>query len=198
MSLKQDIEMVKEELNSEEKFFEKAVMTERFVKKYKTAMIISVIAVVVIASANFAYEMNQKSTKDAANATLLELQTNPKNASALARLETLSPAMHDVWVYSQALVENDLETLKTLKSSKTILISDLATYESATASKDLKTLENYALKQDAIYKDLATLQSAVILMDEGKIDEAHVKLSQISIDSSLAAVSKALMHYGVK
>jgi len=198
LSLKQDIEMVKEELNSEEKFFEKAVMTERFVKKYKTAMIISVIAVVVIASANFAYEMNQKSTKDAANATLLELQTNPKNASALARLETLSPAMHDVWVYSQALVNNDLETLKTLKSSKTILISDLATYESATASKDLKTLENYALKQDAIYKDLATLQSAVILMDEGKIDEAHVKLSQISIDSSLAAVSKALMHYGVK
>jgi len=35
LSLKQDIEMVKEELNSEEKFFEKAVLTERFVKKYK-------------------------------------------------------------------------------------------------------------------------------------------------------------------
>ena len=198
MSLKQDIEMVKEELNSEEKFFEKAVMTEKFVKKYKTAMIASVVAVVVIISANFAYEMNQKSTKDAANATLLELQTNPKNSSALARLESLSPAMHDVWVYSQAVADNNLETLKKLESSKTTLISDLATYESATGSKDLKTLEDYALRQDAIYKDLAILQSAVILMDEGKVDEAHVKLSQISIDSSLAAVSKALMHYGVK
>jgi len=198
LSLKQDIEMVKEELNSEEKFFEKAVITEKFVKKYKTAMIASVVAIVLIVGANFAYEMNQKNTKDAANATLLELEKNPQNTTALARLETLSPAMHDVWLYAQAIVNKDLETLKKLESSNTTLISDLATYESATESKDLKTLEDYALQQDAIYKDLATLQSAVVLMDEGKIEQAHEKLSQISIDSSLAAVSKALMHYGVK
>ena len=35
VSLKENIEMVKNELNSEEQFFEKAVQTERFVKKYK-------------------------------------------------------------------------------------------------------------------------------------------------------------------
>ena len=35
MSLKEELEMVKEELSSEEKFFEKAVITEKFVKKYK-------------------------------------------------------------------------------------------------------------------------------------------------------------------
>ena len=35
LSLKTDIEMVKDELTSEEKFFEKAVVTEKFIKKYK-------------------------------------------------------------------------------------------------------------------------------------------------------------------
>jgi len=45
LSLKNNIEMVKEELNSEEKFFEKAVITEKFVKKYKNLLIGSVIAI---------------------------------------------------------------------------------------------------------------------------------------------------------
>jgi hypothetical protein len=38
LSLKENINMVREELNSEEKFFEKAVITEKFVKKYKNLL----------------------------------------------------------------------------------------------------------------------------------------------------------------
>ena len=48
MSLKDNIEMVKEELNSEEKFFERSVITERFVKKYKNAIIASVVVIVLL------------------------------------------------------------------------------------------------------------------------------------------------------
>jgi hypothetical protein len=35
-------------------------------------------------------------------------------------------------------------------------------------------------------------------MNENKIQEAHDKLSMISLQSPLATVAKALMHYGVK
>ncbi len=198
MSLKNDLDMVKEELNSEEKFFEKAVITEKFVKKYKNSMIAAVVGVVILISANIAYDINKQNTKDAANAALVELKTDSTNAAALARLESLSPALHDVWVYSQAIVNKDTAALESLKNSKDVVVSDLASYELASGSKDMSTLDSYAMKQDSIYKDLARVQSAVLLINSGKTEEAHQKLSLIGIDSSLAQVAKSLMHYGVK
>ena len=198
MSLKNDLDMVKEELNSEEKFFEKAVITEKFVKKYKKIMIASVILVVILISANIAYDINKQNTKDAANVALVELMNDSTNAAALTRLESLSPALRDVWIYSQAIASKDVASLNSLKNSKDIIVSDLASYELAADSKDMTTLDAYALKQNSIYKDLAQIQSAVLLIESGKTTEAQQKLSMISIDSSLAQVAASLMHYGVK
>lgn len=198
MSLKTDIEMVKEELTSEEKFFEKAVVTERFVKKYKNVMIGGVVAITLFVAGNIAYGINKQNTIDNANATLAQLQNGKSNAATVARLATLSPALSDVWLYSEALVKKDMASLEKLTDSKTILIGDLATYEIAQNSKDIAKLDKYDAKSDAIYADLSRMQSAVILMNENKIDEAHKKLSMINLDSPLAQVASALMHYGVK
>ncbi len=198
MSLKTDIEMVKDELTSEEKFFEKAVVTEKFVKKYKNLIIGGVIATVLFIAGNVAYTINKQNTIDSANAVLVELQINSDNKATLARLESLSPALSNVWLYSQALVNKDTATLEKLKNSKALLIADLASYEAAQNTKDAQKLEAYANKQDVIYADLARVQNAVILMNEKKIDEAHEILSMININSSLSQVAKALMHYGVK
>ncbi|QSZ41590.1 hypothetical protein GJV85_05535 [Sulfurimonas aquatica] len=198
MSLKNDIEMVKEELTSEEKFFEKAVVTEKFVKKYKNLMIGSVVVIVLLVAGNITYTINKQNTIDAANETLEELQKDTTNQTTLARLNSLSPALHDVWVYSQAVASEDLNTLDTLKDSKAALVADLASYTLAQSSNDLSKLEAYSLKENAIYKDLARVQAAVLLLNSGKIDEAHSKLSMISIDSALSKTATALMHYGVK
>jgi len=198
LSLKTDIEMVKDELTSEEKFFEKAVVTEKFVKKYKNLIIGAVIATVLFVAGNVAYTINKQNTIDSANAVLVELQLNSDNEATLARLESLSPALSNVWLYSQALVNKDTATLEKLKNSKALLVADLASYEAAQNTKDAQKLESYANKQDAIYVDLARVQNAVILMNEKKIDEAHKILSMININSSLSQVAKALMHYGVK
>ena len=198
MSIKENIEMVKEELNSEEKFFEKAVITERFVKKYKNLMIGSVVTIVILVGSNIAYNANKQATIEDANRVLQMLNKDAKNGSALKELNSLSPSLHDVWVYSQAIADKDLLTLKELKSSKTELISDLVSYELAQDSKDISALNEYSLKQDAIYKDLALVQSAVILMNDSKIDEAHQKLALVTKESSLSKVAQALSHYGVK
>lgn len=198
MSIKNDIEMVKEELNSEEKFFEKAVMTERFVKKYKGLMIGSVVAVVFFVAGNIAYTVNKQNTLEATNNALSELQKNPANTMALDELKSLSPVLSDVWLYSQAVAKNDIGSLEKLKKSESPFIGDLASYEAAQNSSDISALETYAGKQDAIYRDLAQVQSAVKLINTQKIDEAHQKLSMISVDSPLSQVAKTLMHYGVK
>ncbi len=198
MSLKENIEMVKDELNSEEKFFEKAVITERFVKKYKKPLIGAVVAIVLIVVTNFAYEASEQNRIESANKTLSELQKNPKDELALARLESLSPALHDAWLYSQAIAQENAADLEKLKNSKALIINDVAQYEAAEYKEDLAALESYSEKQNAIYKDLAMIMSAILLMQEGKVDEAHDKLSMIGAKSSMAQVANALMHYGVK
>jgi hypothetical protein len=187
--------MVKEELNSEEKFFEKAVMTERFIKKYKKLMIASVITVVVIVGANIAYTANKESKIEAANIAFFNLQADPKNSAALNELKELSPNLHDVWIYSQAIANKEFQTIKSLKNSKTLIVSDLVKYELA---QDPASLENYASKQDAIYKDLALVQAAVMLIKENKINEAKNKLLKVSKESSLKNIVAALMHYGIE
>ncbi|WP_304546316.1 hypothetical protein [Sulfurimonas microaerophilic] len=198
MSLKDNIDMVKEELNSEEKFFEKAVVTERFVKKYKKPLIGSVIAIVLIVAADIAYDVNKQNTISAANETLKELQADSSNTATLARLQSLSPELHDVWAYSQAVAKESAEEFSKLTDSKALLIGDLSTYEAAQLKGDKKLLEKYAKQKDVIYKELALVELALIAMNEGKIDEAHANLSMISSDSPLANVAKSLMHYGVK
>lgn len=195
MSLKENISMVKEELNSEEKFFEKAVITEKFVKKYKNVMIASVVAVVLIVSANIAYDANQSSKVTAANAALEKLKIDSTDTQSLNELKALSPELYDVWTFSQAVASRDLQALKTLKDSKALIVNDLAKYELA---QDAKSLSNYASQENAIFKDLALVRSAVMLFNENKIDEAHDILSKIPAESSLYKLAKALMHYGIK
>ena len=198
MSLKNDLDMVKEELSSEEKFFEKAVVTEKFVKKYKKLLIGSVIAIVVVVVGDVAYEANKQHTITLANETLATLMKNPNDKAQVDVLGTLSPALHDVWLYSQAIANNDVKELEKLKSSKALVVGDLASYESAQRSANVAQLDTYTTKQNGIYKDLAQVQLAVILMNDGKIDEAHEKLKMVGINSPLAKLSQALMHYGVK
>ena len=196
MSLKTDIEMVKDELTSEEKFFEKAVVTEKFVKKYKNIMIGSVVAITLFVAGNITYNMSEQNRIEAANVALLELQKDANNKTALSQLESLSPVLADVWSYSNAVANNNIAVLEKLKSSKSEFISDLATYSAAAG--DSKKLESYAAQKDAIYADLANIQGAVLLMNENNIDAAHKKLAMITLNSPLSKIAKALMHYGVK
>lgn len=195
MSLKENIEMVKEELNSEEKFFEKAVVTEKFVRKYKNVIIASVVAVVLFAVVNIAYEMNEKSKLESVNIAFAKLSTNPKDGAALNEIKSLAPNLHDAWIFSQAVANKNVESLKSLKDTKALVVSDLAEYEMA---MDEASLQKYASRQDAIFRDLALVQSAVLLLNANKIDEARDVLAKVSKGSSMEKVVATLMHYGVK
>jgi hypothetical protein len=187
--------MVKQELNSEEKFFEKAVITEKFVKRYKKLLISSVVVVVLVVVANIVYVSSEESRVIAANEALASLKINPKDTGALKELKVLSPNLYDLWLFSQASVNNDLEAMKALKESKAPIINDLIKYELA---QDVDSMQIYAEKQDSIYKDLALVKSAIVLFSNNEIDEAHNTLIKVSPNSSLSNIVNALLHYGVK
>ena len=198
MSLKENIDMVKEELNQEEKLFESAVKTERFVKKYKMPLISTLIAVVVVLIGNSVYQASVDSAIAASNEAYISLQKNADDTEAAKVLEKNNAALYDGWRLQVALKAHDQETLKSLTSSSSAVVADLAKYELAALNKDQAALNEYALKQDAVFKDLAILNEAVLLMQEGKTAEAKTRLSQIDDKSSLQKMVKLLQHYGVK
>lgn len=190
--------MVKDELNAEEKFFENAVKTERFVKKYKTKLIGLAVIVVIVVGANAIYEYTKNSEAEASNSALMSLEKNADNQEALAVLKDKNPKLYDLYTLSVAIEKGDLNKLKELKSSKALAVADLASYQVASIEKKLNDLNSYTNNEDAIYRDLAAIESAVLLMQENKIDQAHRKLALVSSQSPVYAVAKSLMHYGVK
>lgn len=198
MSLRENVEMVKEELNSEEKFFENAVKTERFVKKYKTLLIGGIIVIVLAIGANIAYDAKVHSDVERANSALRLLSADGSNEKAQTELKSLNPDLFDAWQLSQALKNSDTEALASLKDSKAIAVGDIARYQNAVLNKDIKALEDYSMAPQAIYKDLALFELAVLLIRDNRIDEAHVKLESIAKESPLYRYAQPLMHYGVK
>ena len=198
MSLKENIEMVREELNSEEQFFEKAVQTERFVKKYKKPLIGTIAAAVLAIIAGSAYNITTQNKIDQSNAAFNLLMADTNDQAAQEQLKTLNPELFDVWSLSQALKSKDQEALRGLQSSKALIVADLAEYQLAAIQEDETGLQNYAQKSSALLKDLAVIEAAVLLMDKGDKAAAQAKLVMIDINSPVYQLAQSLAHYGVK
>ena len=198
VSLKENIEMVKNELNSEEQFFEKAVQTERFVKKYKKTLIELVAAAVLAIGTGTAYDIYTQNKIDQSNAAFNVLMADPDDQTAQEQLKTLNPKLYDLWTLSKALKSKDQEVLRTLQNSKALAVADLAAYELSAIEEDAEGLENYAQKSGALLKDLALIEAAVLLMEKGDVKSAKEKLSMIDINSPLYESAQSLAHYGVK
>jgi len=198
VSLKENIEMVKEELNSEEQFFEKAVQTERFVKKYKKPLIGIVTAAILVIGVAAAYDLNQQSKVDASNKALNVLMVDANDEAAQEQLKSLNPKLYDVWTLSQALKSKDQDSLRSLQSSKALVVADLAEYELAAIQEDESALQTYSQTSSSLLKELAMIEEAVLLMQKGDKASAKAKLMMIDINSPVYELAQTLAHYGVK
>jgi hypothetical protein len=198
VSLKENISMVKEELSTEEQFFEQAVKTERFVKKYKKPLLAAVAAVVLAVAGTMAFDAYDASNRAAANEAYLTLQQDPSNAKAQKTLKANAPLLYEAWQMAAAVKAGDVKALQKLSSSVSPEIADVSTYEAAADAKDTAALDAYAYRQNAFYKELALIDEAVLLLRAGKTEEAHRRLNMVDTDSPVAPLAEALAHYGVK
>lgn len=198
MSLKENMQALKEELNSEEKFFESAVRTERFVKKYQKPMIASVVVLLLALGSSIGYQSYQESKNDRANEALNTLLSNPTDQSAMKALADNSSSLYELYTLSKALREKDANTLKTLQSASSPEVSDIATYESAVLANNANALEAYSKKQGSLYQELAIIELAVLRIQKGDSKAANASLGLIKEDSAIYPLAQMLSHYGVK
>lgn len=183
--------MATQELSSSEKFLEKSIVVERFIKKYKNTLIATGVILVGIAIGYGVYDYKKQSEKIASNMAYLKLTKNPTDSQSLQILQDNNPHLYELFVATQAIKQNKSVTSNTQDP----ILSDIISYYNA---KDVAALERYTLQEDALLKNLSRLQLAYELMKKGEIQKAHSTLELISEDSILKEVATTLKHYGVK
>jgi hypothetical protein len=198
LSLKENVEAIKEELSSEEKFFENAIRTERFVKRYQKPLIAAVSASLLAVAVAIGYQAYTEAKIESSNAAFSLLLTNPSDAQAEQTLKNDNPQLYDVWKLSRGIALGDVTILEGLKNSEAFGVADIASYEAAAIKSDIASLDQYTKQQGALYKDIALLEVAVDAIEKGDIATAHKKIALINEDSPLYQVAGTLSHYGVK
>ena len=188
MSIKDNVDYVKNEFSSEEKFIENFVKSERFFKKYKN-FIIAFFVILVVGSIGYVIKNTiAESNKLDSNIALNKyLETKDENA-----LKTLKDKNENL--YNIALLLNAKKENKILEVNLPIL-KELSKYQVAVENKDLNELNNLSVQNDFLLKEFAIFNKALILTNDGKFDEARSLLKQIPQTSKVNDLSNMLNHY---
>lgn len=193
MSIKENVDYIKEELSSEEKFLESSVKVERFYKKHKIK-IIGLVAVLVLSFVGKSIlDYTDYKDKVRANETYLRLLNNPNNTKDIDILKKLNPKLLEVVVYQNAIKNSNIDKLQQIKNVP--FITSLAEYEIAILKKDLNGLNKNSLEDSSLLKELASLNQALLLIEKNRIKEAKIIIKSIPTDSNLNQIVKNIQHY---
>ncbi len=189
MSIKENVDYVKTELSSEEKFLENFVKGERFFKKYKTLIIAFVTILLVGIIAYFIKNSLAQSNKIEANIAFNKVLENGNDAQALANLKERNPQLYDVALFLQAKKDDKSADVNVP------LLKELSKFQIALANKNISELDNLSMQNDFLLKDFAIFNKALFLTNEGKFNEAKTTLALIPQTSKAYELAKLLNHY---
>ena len=187
MGLKDNLKAVKNELNTEEQFIENFIKGERFIRKYKFYISAVVIILVAWFTGNFIIsKINDYKTKEA-NEIYANLIQDPSNKNLLEKLKNKNTNLYAIFLLKENI--NDFNNTALQNELKQI-------YNNAQTNTLLKNIIALSLRDKSIFlKNYDKLLEAYKLLEQNKIEEANVLLSQIKENSSLNQIAKILKHY---
>ncbi|EEU7077305.1 hypothetical protein HEH04_000498 [Campylobacter jejuni] len=187
MGLKDNLKAVKNELNTEEQFIENFIKGERFIRKYKFYISAVVIILVAWFAGNFIIsKINNYKTKEA-NEIYANLIQDPSNKNLLEQLKNKNTNLYAIFLLKENI--NDFNNTTLQNELKQI-------YNNAQTNTLLKNIIALSLGDKSIFlKNYDKLLEAYKLLEQNKIEEANVLLSQIKENSSLNQIAKNLKHY---
>ncbi|EAI0205620.1 hypothetical protein E0Z44_05250 [Campylobacter jejuni] len=187
MGLKDNLKAVKNELNTEEQFIENFIKGERFIRKYKFYISAVVIILVAWFAGNFIIsKINNYKTKEA-NEIYANLIQDPSDKNLLEQLKNKNTNLYTIFLLKENI--NDLNNTAFQNELKQI-------YNNAQTNTLLKNIIALSLGDKSIFlKNYDKLLEAYKLLEQNKIEEANVLLSQIKENSSLNQIAKNLKHY---
>ena len=189
MSTKENVDYIKEELSSQEKFLENFVKGERFYKKYKI-LIFAFIAIAIIGSIGTVIKGSiDESNKVKANLAFNKILQNSNDSEALLELKNTNEKLYEVALFLQAK--------KDAKSAEITLplLKELSQYQEALSNKNIEKLNNLSMQNDFLLKEFAIFNKALLLANEGKYDDAKTALKLIPQTSKAFELANLLNHY---
>ncbi|MBE2986413.1 hypothetical protein CCAL12920_07465 [Campylobacter sp. RM12920] len=183
MAIQENLTEIKKEIGAQEQFLESVIKSERFLKKYKKAIIFSAIIAVLGIAGFYGSKAINANRISAANEAYSKLILNPTDADALKILKEKEPTLYAIHQFKEAMRKEDIAQAKELLSLpidpivKQILSSQIGT-------QDGSILANYE-----------TLIKGYELLKEDKINEARAEFAKIPLDSPLMNLVKNLEHY---
>lgn len=189
MSIKENVDYIKEELSSQEKFLENFVKGERFYKKYKT-LIFAFIAIVILGGIGLVIKNNiDESNKLKANIAFNKVLENSTDTQALEELKNTNEKLYEVALFLQAKKQNKAVEVNIP------LLKELSKYQVALANKNVDELTNLSMQNDFLLKEFAIFNKALLLSNEGKYDDAKATLKLIPQTSKAFELANLLNHY---
>ena len=189
MSIKENVDYIKEELSSQEKFLENFVKGERFYKKYKT-LIFAFTAIAILGGIGLVIKNNiDESNKLKANIAFNKVLQNSTDTQALEELKNTNEKLYEVALFLQAKKENKAVDINIP------LLKELSKYQVALANKNVDELTNLSMQNDFLLKEFAIFNKALLLSNEGKYDDAKATLKLIPQTSKAFELANLLNHY---
>jgi len=190
LSIKDEVEFVKDSLSGDEKILESAFKLERVYKKHKLKLWTGIVVILLLVGANFGTQAYNQAKLDSANEALLTLKTDPANSTAIAQLKADNPKLYELYRYANATKNSDIKTLEELSSSSDALIADISKYHAGVLGA--KSVDSQ------YYQDLVLVEEAYSALKENKKDLANQKLALIAENSPVSSVARLLKHYALE
>lgn len=191
MSVKNNLDFIKNEFSSDEKIIENAFRLEILYKRYKHIVwgILGVVAILVLfmGAKSLIVESNSKKSSE----ILSSLLENPNDENLRASLKKSNENLYSLFLLKESLDNGNTADLQELGNAKNEFVKYLANYHLGSFERDLEILERsdkYALG------DLAKLESAYMMIQNNKITDAKNILNTIPKDSQLAEIAQILAH----
>lgn len=187
MALKENLKAIKTELNTEEQFLENFIKGERFIRKYKLYLVSFVIILVLWLVVSFIMDTMKQSSIEESNEIYTNLLLKPEDKMLLEQLKDKKPNLYAIFLMQNLDKNpNDTQILKELSTlSKDEKLEPLF--------RDILALANN--EKSVFLKDYAKILEAYTLLEQKKIEEANIILSQIKPNSPLEQIAKNLKHY---
>ena len=151
MSMKENVDYIKQELSTEEKFFEGTVKLERFWKKFKFLIIaFAVIVVSTIVGLSYKSSMDEQN-KIAANEALNLFLKDYKNEAALNDLKVLDAKLYEIAIYLKASKENNIQNMVNSFNNISESADEVSNHAEQAQDKTEQAKTNVCLSNNIIY-----------------------------------------------
>jgi len=187
MSLKENVSYIKDEISTEEQFFENFFKIEKFYKKYKKIILAVVVAGVLGLIGMALFDFLSQKNAVVANEAYTKVLLNNNDKGALDELKSANEELYNIALFQ---ISQEKTT-----ASNVAYIEDIASYNTAVAKGDIAALDGMIMQQDFLLKDFAVLSKTLILIEKKEYKKAKDTIARIDEKSRVLPLSNMIKHF---